>query len=247
MTLSHPPELIRLLAHDLRWGMLKALTESDLRVNELVERVGQPINLVSYHLKKMRADGLVTTRRSEADGRDVYYSVDMALLAAQFQQAGRALHPAIAASPAPAPDALPRQRILFVCTHNSARSQMAEGWMRALSAGRVDVISAGSQPTRVHPEAIAVMAAHGVDISRQGVRALDAVAGQSFDVIITVCDRAREVCPVFPGDGVQLHWGFPDPLAHTDPQTRHAALNTVALRLRSRINWFLSALVNTEG
>src|SRR4249920_2800199 len=101
--LTPPPEFIKLLAHDLRWGLLKALTTSDHRVQELVLLIGQPMNLVSYHLKKLREDGVVTTRRSEADGRDIYYSLDLGKLRTLYQAAGGALHPALASEPFPAP------------------------------------------------------------------------------------------------------------------------------------------------
>lgn len=238
-----PPEFIRLLANDVRWGLLKTLTTSDHQVNELVSLLHQPMNLVSYHLKKMREEALITARRSEADGRDVYYSLDLARLRQLFLEAGQALHPALGFA-LPAFDAarLARHRVLFVCTHNSARSQMAEGLMRALGQGMIDAASAGSHPTRVHPEAIRVMKGQGIDISAQRSQSLDAVAGQSFDTIITVCDNAREVCPTFPGEGRQLHWGFPDPVAIGDNAARRAAFDRIAEQLRLRITYFLSTL-----
>src|SRR5262245_28944062 len=93
--LTPPPEFIKLLANDLRWHLLKILTTGDQRVQELVALVGEPMNLVSYHLKKLRDDGVVSTRRSEADGRDVYYSLDMSKLRDLYHLAGTALHPGI--------------------------------------------------------------------------------------------------------------------------------------------------------
>ncbi len=92
---ERPPEFIKLLANDVRWGLLKALTTSDYQVNELVAQLQQPMNLVSYHLKKLRDDALVTTRRSEADGRDVYYSLDLARLRQLYLDAGLTLHPSL--------------------------------------------------------------------------------------------------------------------------------------------------------
>jgi DNA-binding transcriptional ArsR family regulator len=189
---NQPPEFIKLLANDLRWGLLKALTTSDHQVNELVAQLQQPMNLVSYHLKKMRDDALVTTRRSEGDGRDIYYSLDLAHLRQLYFEVGIALHPAIALDlPSIDVSRLPHQRILFVCTHNSARSQMAEGLLRHLSQGHFTVFSAGSHPTQVHPDAVHTMKRLGIDISQQQSRPLADLARQSFDYVITVCDKAR--------------------------------------------------------
>lgn len=245
---GQPPEFIKLLANDVRWGVLKALASSDHQVNELVTLVQQPMNLVSYHLKKMREDALVTTRRSEADGRDVYYSLDLDLLRQLFLEAGRALHPAISAAlPTFNPSRLLPQRILFLCTHNSARSQMAEGLLRHLSQGRLQVSSAGSHPTTVHPYAVETMAQMGIDIQEQRSRALESFVEQPFDYVITVCDKAREVCPTFPGSGPQLHWGFPDPLSIADDRARAEAFAETAERLKSRIEYFLTTLPQNQS
>ncbi len=243
MQAVHPPYLIKLLANDLRWGLLKALTTGDLQVNELVAQVQQPMNLVSYHLKKMRDDSLVTTRRSDADGRDVYYSLDLNRLHQMYAEAGALLHPAIGINlPAVNVSRLQHQRVLFVCTHNSARSQMAEGLLRHLSQGYVDVLSAGSQPTAIHPDAIGTMNTLDIDISHQRPRSLTDVEGQSFDYVITVCDKAREVCPTFPGYGRQVHWGFPDPVVIQNDAQRRAAFERTARQLKSRIIFFLFSL-----
>lgn len=241
-----PPEFIRLLANEVRWGLLQALSSGDYRVHELVTRLHQPMNLISYHLKKLREDALVTTRRSEADGRDVYYSLDLPQLQQLFLAAGQALHPAIGQTPAPllAPHAyrlLPR-RVLFICTHNSARSQMAEGLLRHLSGGALEVFSAGSQPTLVHPQAVRTMSRLGIDISHQQSNAIDEFVNQPFDYVITVCDRAREICPTFPGQGQQIHWGFADPVAIADADARAEAFEAIAIRLKSRISYFLTTL-----
>lgn len=247
MTVSQPlqpsPDFIKLLANDLRWSLLKALTIGDFQVNELVEQLRQPMNLVSYHLKKMRDDGLVSTRRSEADARDVYYTLELDRLRQGFHAAGSALHPALMRPAAP-PDSLPlrRQRVLFVCTHNSARSQMAEGILRHLSHAQLDVSSAGSHPTAVHPAAISTLRRFDIDISHQRARSLAEFADHEFDYVITVCDRAREVCPTFPGSAQQLHWGFADPLAVDDERRRADLFDHIARRLFSRIGYFVSTL-----
>jgi arsenate reductase len=107
-----------------------------------------------------------------------------------------------------------KKRILILCTGNSARSQMAEGWLRQAAGDRFEVHSAGSEPSgRVHPQAIAAMEEAGIDISHHASKSMNQFLGQPFDVILTVCDHAAEVCPYFPGDGQRLHHGFIDPAA----------------------------------
>jgi len=107
------------------------------------------------------------------------------------------------------------QRVLFLCTHNSARSQMAEGLLRHLAGDRFDVASAGTEQTRVHPLAIEVMDEIGVDLSTQTSKTLDRFLSENFDYVITVCDRTAAACPVFPGDGERIQWSFDDPSAAT--------------------------------
>ena len=104
-----------------------------------------------------------------------------------------------------------KTKILFLCTHNSARSQMAEGLLRHLAGDRFEVYSAGTEATSVRPEAIAAMAELGVDISGQESKTLDRYLGEPFDYVVTVCDDANEACPVFPGAKNRLHWSFRDP------------------------------------
>jgi len=243
LSLTPPPDFLKLLAHDLRWHLLKALTISDQRAQELAAWVGEPMNLVSYHLKKLRDDGVVTTRRSEADGRDVYYSLDMGRLRGMYQAAGAALHPTLGQGDfSPALHVTASRRILFVCTHNSARSQMAEGLMRHIAGGQIAVHSAGSHPTGLHPDAIRAMDALGIDIRGQQSKHLHEFDGQAFDYVITVCDRAREICPVFPGDGAQMHWGYVDPTKIDDTSERHRAFDQIARQLSTRIEYFLASL-----
>ncbi len=104
-----------------------------------------------------------------------------------------------------------KQRVLFLCTHNSARSQMAEGLLRDLAGDRFDAYSAGTEATHVRPLAVRAMAEIGIDISRQESKTLDRYLDQPFDAVITVCDAANETCPVFLGAKRRLHWSFPDP------------------------------------
>jgi arsenate reductase (thioredoxin) len=103
------------------------------------------------------------------------------------------------------------RRVLFLCTHNSARSQMAEGLLRQLGGARFEAFSAGTEATHVRPLAIRAISELGVDISDQESKTLDRFLGEPFDAVITVCDQAAEACPIFPGAKRRLHWSFPDP------------------------------------
>ena len=112
-----------------------------------------------------------------------------------------------------AAEAAHRRRVLFLCTHNSARSQMAEGLLRDMAGERFEVHSAGTEATLVRPQAIKVMKELGIDISRQESKTLERYLGEPFDYVITVCDDANEACPFFPGARRRLHWSFEDPAA----------------------------------
>lgn len=111
------------------------------------------------------------------------------------------------------------RRVLILCTGNSARSQMAEGLLRHLGGGDLEVCSAGTQPSTVHPLAIQAMAEIGIDIGAQRSKHLDEFRQSTFDDVITVCDHAAESCPVFPGGTRRTHWGLPDPAAADGEQT----------------------------
>ncbi|CAN5614197.1 arsenate reductase ArsC [soil metagenome] len=133
-------------------------------------------------------------------------------------------------------------RVLFLCTHNSARSQMAEALLRHHGADTVEVYSAGTEPGQVHPLAVRAMAESGIDISGAESKSLDQFVDQKFDYVITVCDRANESCPVFLGDPNRIHWSFEDPSAATgtDDQ-RLEAFQTIRNLLNMRLqNWLLA-------
>jgi arsenate reductase (thioredoxin) len=104
-----------------------------------------------------------------------------------------------------------KRRVLFLCTHNAARSQMAEGLLRALAGDRFEVASAGTEQTRVHPLAVRAMGELGIDIAGHASKTLDRFLGEPWDHVITVCDSANEACPVFPGAARRVHWSFDDP------------------------------------
>lgn len=128
------------------------------------------------------------------------------------------------------------RRVLFLCTHNSARSQMAEGLLRELGVDRFDVVSAGTEARGLDPLAVQAMAEYGIDISLQESKTLDQFVEQPFDLVITVCDEANESCPYFPNAKERLHWSFPDPSAVTgDDVTRFAAFRAVRDAIRERI------------
>ncbi len=127
-------------------------------------------------------------------------------------------------------------RVLFLCTHNSARSQMAEGLLRHHGGDRFEAFSAGTQATRVRPEAARAMAELGIDISGQESETLDRYLGEPFDYVITVCDEANEACPFFPGAKERLHWSLPDPSrAGGTEEQRLGAFRSVRDRLKARI------------
>lgn len=133
------------------------------------------------------------------------------------------------------------QRVLFLCTHNSARSQMAEGLLRHLAGDRFEVASAGTEETRVHPLAIEAMRELGIDLGGHASKTLDAFTGERFDFVITVCDRANESCPIFPGAAERLHWGFDDPSAATGSDAeRLTVFRTVRDAIQERLSDFLA-------
>jgi arsenate reductase (thioredoxin) len=133
-----------------------------------------------------------------------------------------------------------RRRVLFLCVHNSARSQMAEGLLRAWGGDRFDSHSAGSEATEVRPLAIRVMAELGIDISRQRSKTTDDFAGQEFDEVITVCDESKEACPYFPGSASRRNWSFDDPSAASGTEEELLASfrrvrDEIAARIRSEL------------
>lgn len=138
-----------------------------------------------------------------------------------------------------------RQRVLFLCTGNSARSQMAEGLLRQMAGDRFEVASAGVAPTYVRPEAIKAMQEIGVDISDHRSRSVDEFNEQEFDYVITVCDNANEQCPVFPGSTQRIHWSFEDPAAaEGDEQARLSVFRRVRDEIHRRLTLFAAATTN---
>jgi arsenate reductase (thioredoxin) len=127
-------------------------------------------------------------------------------------------------------------QVLFLCTENACRSQMAEGLVNHDLAGRVKAWSAGVRPSRVNPRAVQVMAEIGIDISHHRSKSVADLAGQPFDLVITVCDQAQQQCPIFPGDTEVIHVGFPDPARATGSEEQiMAAFRQVRDALREQL------------
>ena len=244
-----PPRFLQLVAHPVRWRLLRELVHSDRAVRELMELLDEPQSLVSYHLGQLRAGELVSRRRSSADRRDSYYSVDLTRCAQLLQGAGGALHPGLWLTPAqpgtPGSTGRSRRRprVLFLCTGNSARSQIAEALLERLSAGTVEASSAGSHPKPLHPHAVRVMRKHDIDISGRRTKHLSEFLSQRFDFVITLCDRVREICPEFPAHPDLVHWSIPDPALEgpTDP-ANYRAFERTASELETRIRFLLSVI-----
>lgn len=132
-----------------------------------------------------------------------------------------------------------KQRVLFLCTGNSARSQMAEGLLRHLAGDQFDVYSAGTHPGGLNPGAVIAMQEMGVDVSAQRSKSMDEFFDQGFDYVITVCDRAKESCPRWPHTGHLVHWSFDDPAAATGSrEEQHQAFRTVRDQIKARIEEF---------
>lgn len=246
-----PPAFVQLVADPLRWRLLRELASSDRRVRELTGLVNERQSLVSYHLGRLRVGGLVRTRRSSADRRDTYYTIDLAACGEQLQGAGGALHPGLRLAPAPLfahrtkGHSRRRPRVVFLCTGNSARSQMAEALLVQMSQGTIEAASAGSNPKPLHPNAVRVMAKRGVDISGNRTKHLDEFVRQRFDFVITLCDRLREVCPEFPSHPRLVHWSISDPaLEGATPRAAYPAFERTAKELETRIGFLLAALTD---
>jgi protein-tyrosine-phosphatase/DNA-binding transcriptional ArsR family regulator len=257
-----PPGVLRLTGHPVRWRLLSELARSDRQVRELTALVGERQSLTSYHLGRLRDAALVTMRRSSADKRDAYYSLDLAACGEQLAEAGAALHPGLRLVPtgltppagglAGRRSARPPVRVLFLCTGNSSRSRMAEAILEHLGAPRVEAASAGSHPRPLHSGAVRVMRERGIAIGDRRSTHVDEFVDQRFDHVISLCDRVREVCPDFPGPPAVAHWSIPDPAAEAATGGQgHQAFARTADELSTRIRFLLyvieHALASSES
>ncbi len=243
-----PSRFVQLLAEEQRWRLLQELARSDRKVSELTELVGRPQNLVSYHLASLRNAGIVSARRSSADRRDTYYRIQMRRCAELLCEVGPALQPGLRLDVVD-PRTLDgrgrggRPSVLFLCTGNSARSQMAEALLEHHSGGTIRARSAGSHPKPLHPNAVRVMAEGGIDISTRKSKHMARFTQTRFDRVITLCDKVREICPQFPGAAVTAHWSMPDPASEgaTD-EASYPAFRRTAEELESRIPFLIGEL-----
>ncbi|OBG28104.1 ArsR family transcriptional regulator [Mycobacterium sp. E3198] len=230
---------MQMASHPVRWALLTELAAGDHRVRELAAAVDEPQNLVSYHLRLLRSAGLIDARRSNFDGRDTYYQLNLASCAGAFADAAAALHPSLAA----APTGQPAGSVLFLCTGNSARSPMAEALLRKKGGTRVGAASAGSHPKpALHPNAVRVMRdRYGIDLGDARPRPLTAVARRRFDYVITLCDKVREYADKH-GVATAMHWSLPDPSAAGGIRESYPEFRRVASELDSRIEFLLPVL-----
>jgi protein-tyrosine-phosphatase/DNA-binding transcriptional ArsR family regulator len=248
----NPPSFLRLTSDGIRWRLLSELARSDRRVRELCALVESPQNLVSYHLAKLQAGGIVSSRRSAADGRESYYALDITRCSELLAASGATLHPGLRLAPPPPREwdraASPsRPRVLFLCTGNSARSQMAEALVERLTGGAVEARSAGSHPKPLHRNAVRVMRERGIDIAGRRSTHLGEFADERFDFVVSLCDRVREVCPEFRGCPDPIHWSIPDPAqaGSTDEET-YPAFERTAAELGVRIPFLLELIAHSR-
>ncbi len=235
---------LELAAHPVRWRLLNALGASDRTVSELCRVLSCRQSLVSYHLACLRREGIVRRRRSSADGRESYYLLDLTRCGELLAASAETLHPGLRfGSRLPRRLASAGTRVLFLCTGNSARSQIAQAIVEQLTDGRVEALSAGSRPKTLHPNAVRVMRERGIEIEGRRSKHVDEFAGERFDAVVSLCDRVREVCPEFPGRPNLIHWSVPDPAraGSTDIET-YAAFERTADELAARIPFLLELI-----
>jgi protein-tyrosine-phosphatase len=219
----------------------------------LCARLELPQNLVSYHLGRLRAERVVSRRRSTADGRDSYYLLEFDRCGELLAGAGSMLHPGLRLAPIRPdrrgpPASRQPTRVLFLCTGNSARSQIAEALTERLGGGAVRARSAGSHPKPVHPNAVQVLSERGIDIGGRRSKPLDEFTGQQFDYVVSLCDRVREVCPEFPQSPDLIHWSIPDPAREGDTDVdTYPAFERTADELTTRVAFLLELIEHTRA
>ena len=241
-----PPEFLQLAGHPLRWRILGELARSDRVVHELTGLIGEPQSLISYHLGKLRDGRLVSARRSSADRRDTYYGLDLVRIGGLLSATGGALHPGLRLIPPSRDDApIGPAKVLFLCTGNSARSQMAEALLKARSGSAIEAYSAGSHPKALHPNAVRVMRdEYGLDLRAQASKHLELFEDQSFDWVISLCDRVREVCPEFSGFPETVHWSIANPATGDPDDVTYPLFQQTAAELATRVAFLLDVLAD---
>ena len=196
-------DILKALSHPSRLYILDLLEQRSHCVSDLTEKVGADTSTVSKHLSILKNAGLI---RSQKQGKMVSYSLRCSCIL----HALNCIEETVLEKKQKEPD-MNRKSILFLCTGNSCRSQMAEGWMRHLHGDKYIVHSAGLETHGLNPNAVRVMAEAGVDISGQKSELVSSKMGMKFDYIVTVCGHADENCPYFPGETIRIHKGFDDP------------------------------------
>lgn len=253
--LTVPPLFASMAAHPLRWRLMRELASGDLRVGELTAVTGERQSLVSYHLAQLRGSGLVRSRRSSFDGRDVYYRLDLSRCGELLAACGPALHPGLrpeapttaatvtaATATGASPVAASESRdVLFLCTGNSARSQIAEAFVNARPATKLRAFSAGVRPKPLHPGAVLAMTEYGIDLAGQQSKHLSVFASHRFSYVVTLCDRVREACPQYRQHPGFRHWSTRDPSAADRGDDGDSAFQAVAADLDERVRFFLAA------
>lgn len=218
-------ELIRVfkaLSDETRIRLLKLLQQRELCVCELMQALNMTQPRVSRNLRILKDAGLVKDRR---EGLWVHYSLDESSFNVFAGQMLKLLKDWLNDDETVNKDmenlkkavrlsAKDKVQVLFICTGNSARSQIAEGLLRMQAQDMADVYSGGTEPQKdVHPLAKKVMEEHGIDLSLHYAKGLDRFLNKKFDIIVTVCDKARQTCPIFPGNAIRYHWNLDDPSA----------------------------------
>ena len=230
--------MLQALGHEVRWHLVRELLGSDLKVGELTAAIGQAQNLTSYHLKILRDAGLVRERRGSADGRDVFYSLDRRAVTSGLLSAMAVISPGSQIGTPNAQRESPsgRQSVLFVCTGNSARSQLAEAMMRNLGGRRVRVRSAGTHPAGVHAGVQRVLEGRGIHSAKLRSKSVAEFAEWTFDYVVSLCDIARGEPIEVRGNPTFVHWSIPDPVTATGGQKAVAkAFEMVASEIEVRV------------
>lgn len=240
-TNASPVSLFKLLADETRWRVVQELRLSDRSVRDLVHLVQAPQSLVSYHLQALRDASLVTAHKSDSDGRTVYYGLNVGSVMQVQQRFAETLRLPVSGVPVAS-----HATILFLCSHNSARSQMAEGWLRAIGPTTLKVRSAGIMTNGVHPLAVEVMAERGIDIGHQFAKGLTSFDGIKPDVLVTVCDLAKEACDSDLPVGQTIHWSIPDPSSATGSvDDQRAVFRAVRDDIEQRVTGLLGLLARS--
>ena len=225
------------------------LSMGPMSVGDLGITLGLSQALISHHLAVLKAAGLIADHRSPHDGRVIFYTVNKDRLRDLYGELSLLLDPIRALDPRPTPPDPTRRtamsgpiRALFLCTGNSARSQMAEALLHDKGEGLFEAFSAGTHPKALNPLTIKIMDEKGIDVRGQRSKDVAEFLADRFDYVITVCDSANEECPVFPGDYERIHWSFEDPAAATgDEERRLTVFRRVRIAIENRIALFINA------